>query len=627
MTRSEPRPQEGSSRSALGLFSAGSRSTRVMLAAVLVTLIAGAWGLHVMERQFRVALANRLETGLSAMASGIEGWRSQRLREVQGWAGHDEVVAALAMNPGPGRAKALDHLAGELSFSGKAMGYLGYWLVDAQGRVVLPSGPASLDAPEERELVKGALSGRSWVSHPFMNHLAGAPEAARAILSVAAPVRREDGSMVGALVLRMPGDVLGRQLEGGQPGRTGETLAFDRAGRLLSDSRFEDQVRGAGLIGSDPAKDRALLQLILRDPGGDILKGFTPEGPPGTWLLTRDVAGALEGKPGADLVGFRDYRGVKVVGSWRWLDGMDMGLVTEMEASEAFEPQVAVRRVMLSGLLLLLAASILSVWFWAREAVQGRRRARAEAKLRRLNRELEGRVSQRTAQMETANKELEAFAYSVSHDLRAPLRGIDGFSQALMEDYGEQLDDTGRHYLSRVRAGTQRMGMLIDDLLRLSRVSRAQMQWGPVDLGSMAKSILDELRQQDPGRQVAVRIQEGLQASGDAHLLRIALDNLLGNAWKYTSRHAGARIEMGSQATDGGRAFFVKDDGAGFDMAYAHKLFGVFQRLHGADEFPGTGVGLATVARIIHRHGGRIWAEGAPEKGATFFFTLPEEGP
>ncbi|HZU54206.1 MAG TPA: ATP-binding protein, partial [Holophagaceae bacterium] len=414
---------------------------------------------------------------------------------------------------------------------------------------------------------------------------------------------------------------------GGQPGRSGETLAFDRAGRLLSDSRFEDQVRGAGLIGSDPAKDRALLQLILRDPGGDLLKGFTPEGPPGTWLLTRDVEGALAGKAGADLMGFRDYRGVKVVGSWRWMDGMDMGLVTEMDAAEAFEPLAAVRRVMLSGLLLLLAASILSVWFWARESVQGRRRARAEAKLRRLNRELEGRVSQRTAQMEMANQELEAFAYSVSHDLRAPLRGIDGFSQALMEDYGDQLDEAGRHYLSRVRAGTQRMGMLIDDLLRLSRVSRAQMQWGPVDLGPMAKAILDELRQQDAGRQVEVQIQDGLQASGDAHLLRIVLDNLLGNAWKYTSRHASARIEMGSLDKDGARAFFVKDDGAGFDMAYAHKLFGVFQRLHGAEEFPGTGVGLATVARIIHRHGGRIWAEGALEKGATFYFTLPGEGP
>lgn len=627
MPRPAPRPKEGTSRTALGLFSAGSQSTRVMLAAVLVTLIAGAWGLHVMERQFRVELANRLETGLTAMASGIEGWRSQRLREVQGWAGHDEVIAALDLPPGPGRAKALDHLADELSFSGKAMGYLGYWLLDAQGRVLLPRGPLSPQAPEELELVKGALSGRSWASHPFMGRLVEAPDTPRPLLSVAAPVRRGDGLVEGVLVLRMPGDALGRQLEGGQPGRSGETLAFDRSGRLLSDSRFEDQLRGAGLIGSDPAKDRALLQLVLRDPGGDLLKGFTPAGSPGTWLLSRDVDGALTGKPGADLEGFRDYRGVMVVGSWRWLDGMDMGLVTEMDAKEAFEPMAAVRRVMFWGLLLLLTASILSVWFWARETAQGRRRARAEAKLRRLNRELEGRVSLRTAQLEMANKELEAFAYSVSHDLRAPLRGIDGFSQALLEDYGDQMDDTGRHYLTRVRAGTQRMGILIDDLLRLSRVSRAQIQRGPLDLGEMARAVLGELRQQEPGRQADISIQQGLQATGDAHLVRIVLDNLLGNAWKYTSRHTRARIEVGAVEHEGGRAFFVKDDGAGFDMAYAHKLFGVFQRLHGSEEFPGTGVGLATVARIIHRHGGRIWATSAPEKGATFFFTLPEEGP
>lgn len=598
-----------------------------MLAAVLVTLIAGAWGLHVMERQFRLELANRLETGLSAMASGLEGWRSQRLREVEGWAAHDEVVAGLILPRGAAREKALSHLSNELSFSSRAMGYLDYRLLDAEGRGVLPAGAPPAESAEERALVKRALGGRSWVSHPFMGRLQDGGGSPRPLLGVAAPVHRPDGTLAGALLLRMPGDALGRQLEGGQPGRSGETLAFDRTGRLLGDSRFEDQIRGAGLIGGDPAKDRALLQLLLRDPGGDILRGFAPEGPPGAWPLTREVAGALTGKPGGDFNGFRDYRGVKVVGTWRWLDGMDMGLALEMDASEAFEPVAAVRRVMLSGLLLLLAASILSVLFWAREANQARRRARAEAKLRRLNRQLEDRVGQRTLQLETANKELEAFAYSVSHDLRAPLRGIDGFSQALLEDYGDQLDEAGRHYLTRVRAGTQRMGLLIDDLLRLSRVSRAQMARGPVDLSAMAREILAELGQQEPARWVEIAVQEGLEATGDAQLLRIVLDNLLGNAWKYTGRHPRARIEVGARETDGGRAFFVKDDGAGFDMAYAHKLFGVFQRLHGAEEFPGTGIGLATAARIIHRHGGRIWAAGAPEKGATFFFTLPEEGP
>ena len=591
-----------------------------MLLAVVATLALGAWGLRVMRQQFRLELSNRLQTGLNAMAAGLETWRSQRLREVQGWAGHDEVVAGLEAG-GP----ALDHLGRELDFSSQAMGYLGYLLLDAQGRVVLPAGAPAPEAMEEREAVDAARSGRSWMTHPFLGRTRAVPGSERPLITVGAPVKKADGALLGVLLLRMPGDALGRQLSGGQPGRTGETLAFDRSGRLLSDSRFEDQLRGAGLIGSDPVKDRALLQLVLRDPGGDLIKGYKPAGPPGTWLLTRAASGAITDIPGEDLDGFRDYRGVLSVGAWRWIEGMDLGLTMKMDAAEAYEPYAVVRRVMFSGLALLLLAAILSAWFWAREVAQARRRARAEAKLQRLNRELEGRVSQRTAQLELANKELEAFAYSVSHDLRAPLRGIDGFSQALMEDYGDKLDEDGRHYLSRVRAGTQRMGLLIDDLLRLSRVSRAQMEQGPVDLTALAKSVIGELRQQEPGRQLSAKIQEGLRATGDAHLLKIALDNLIGNAWKYSGKTEAARIEVGAAQEDGAMAFFVKDNGAGFDMAYAHKLFGVFQRLHSAEEFPGTGIGLATVARIVHRHGGRIWAKGELGKGATFYFTLPED--
>ena len=596
-----------------------------MLLAVLATLALGAWGLRVMQRQFRVELSNRLQTGLNAMTAGLETWRSQRLREVQGWAAHDEVVAGLAAPSGPMRDKDLDHLGRELDFSSQAMGYLGYMLLDDQGRVVLPHDAPSPDAPEEREAVDAARSGRSWLTHPFLGRMRNLPGSERPLIDVSAPVRGADGAFLGVLLLRMPGDALGRQLAGGQPGLTGETFAFDRSGRLLSDSRFEDQIRSEGLIGSDPLKDRALLQLVLRDPGGNLLKGYKPAGPPGTWILTRGVAGAITGMAGEDLDGFRDYRGVTVVGAWRWIEGMDLGLVMKMDAAEAYEPYAVVRRVMFSGLALLLLAAILSTWFWAREVAQARRRARAEAKLQRLNRDLEARVSQRTAQMEAANKELEAFAYSVSHDLRAPLRGIDGFSQALMEDYGDKLDEEGRHYLSRVRAGTQRMGLLIDDLLRLSRVSRAQMDRGPVDLTAAAKAVISELRQQDPARQVSAKVQEGLKTTGDGHLLKIALDNLIGNAWKYSGKAEAARIEVGTAEADGVHAFFVKDNGAGFDMAYAHKLFGVFQRLHSAEEFPGTGIGLATVARIIHRHGGRIWAKGEPGKGATFYFTLPED--
>ncbi len=225
--------------------------------------------------------------------------------------------------------------------------------------------------------------------------------------------------------------------------------------------------------------------------------------------------------------------------------------------------------------------------------------------------------------LELVNKELEAFSYSVSHDLRAPLRSIDGFSQAVIEDYADRLDDQAKDYLNRVRAATQRMGHLIDDMLALARVTRAEMRRESVDLSTLAGDVLAALQKSEPDRRVECRIEPGLAAEGDAHLLRVVLDNLLGNAWKFTGKQARASIEFGARPQEtGGPAYFVRDNGAGFDMNYAGKLFGAFQRLHTSHEFPGTGVGLATVQRIVHRHGGRVWAEGAVGKGATFYFAL-----
>ena len=225
-------------------------------------------------------------------------------------------------------------------------------------------------------------------------------------------------------------------------------------------------------------------------------------------------------------------------------------------------------------------------------------------------------------ELAASNKELEAFCYSVSHDLRAPLRGIDGFSQALIEDYGNQLDEQGRDYLIRVRAGTQRMGMLIDDLLNLSRLTRAELQRGTVNLSSMANLVANDIVSTQAGRKVEVNIAPNLTANADPRLMRIVFENLLGNAWKFTSKAPHPRIEVGSAPHNGSPAYFVKDNGAGFNPEYASRLFGAFQRLHRADEFPGTGIGLATVQRIIHRHGGQIWAKSNPGKGATFYFTL-----
>ena len=238
-------------------------------------------------------------------------------------------------------------------------------------------------------------------------------------------------------------------------------------------------------------------------------------------------------------------------------------------------------------------------------------------------------MTARTADLATANtqltainQELEAFAYSVSHDLRTPLRAISGFSEILLSSYSEVLDARGRHYLERIHGATEQMSRLIDDLLALSRLTRAEMHTGPVDLTGLAREVAAALQETAPERVVTWDIAEGLTAQGDASLLRVVLDNLLGNAWKFTSKHPTARIEVGMRQEAGETVYFVRDDGAGFDMAYADKLFGAFQRLHTVREFAGTGIGLATVQRIIHRHGGRVWAQGAVEQGTTISFTL-----
>ncbi len=239
-------------------------------------------------------------------------------------------------------------------------------------------------------------------------------------------------------------------------------------------------------------------------------------------------------------------------------------------------------------------------------------RKRAEVELQKAKLELEA-----------TNKELEAFSYSVSHDLRSPLRSIDGFSQALWEDYGNQLPEEALGYLTRIRSSAQRMAELIDNLLNLSKVTRALMKSVPVDLSQLARGIAGELQEAQGQRRVRFHIAPNLKAQGDPNLLQIVLENLLNNAWKFTSKREKAEIEFGSKHENDETVYFIRDNGAGFDMAYAGKLFGAFQRLHTMTEFSGTGIGLATVQRIINRHGGRIWAEGAVDQGATFFFTLP----
>ena len=371
---------------------------------------------------------------------------------------------------------------------------------------------------------------------------------------------------------------------------------------------------------------------------------------------------AARGENGSGIT--RDYQGIEVLAAWRYIPFLRWGLVTKINADEAFAPVTQLRTffmvagffVVALGAFVALAVSktITGPLHSLQEGAEaiaagdlGRRvgtnardevgqlsrafdvmtdalvhdiaeRRKAEEKIKKLNEDLEHHV----AQLVESNKELEAFSYSVSHDLRSPLRGIDGFSLALLEDYADKLDDAGRDYLERIRLASQRMAQLIDDLLNLSRITRSEMKRERVDLSRIAQDIADRLKKNHPERTVEFVVSGGLTAYGDERLLRVALENLFGNAWKFTGAHEQSRIEFGSAKRDGRAAFFVKDDGAGFDMAYVDKLFGPFQRLHASSDFPGTGIGLATVQRIIHRHGGRVWIEGEVEKGATVYFTL-----
>jgi signal transduction histidine kinase len=307
-------------------------------------------------------------------------------------------------------------------------------------------------------------------------------------------------------------------------------------------------------------------------------------------------------------------------------------LDTRLKKSRNADISTRVTIALATGLDLVLLVVMARFFYRERELRQATERQAVElrdansvisanaAEINELNRTLDQRVKQRTAELESINRELEAFSYSVSHDLRAPLRTVDGFSLALEEDYADVVDDAGRDFIHRIRSGVQRMGQLIDALLQLSRITRAELESSEFDLSALAQSVADVFLQENPDRNIEFRIEPGLIATGDARLVRIALENLFGNAVKFTGRRAAAEIEFGSDPDQ--RAYFVRDNGAGFDMAYADRLFSAFHRLHGDKDFKGSGIGLATVSRIIHRHHGKISAVSQVDNGATFTFSL-----
>lgn len=567
-------------------------------AAGLIGLGALAAGIHLLHRE-RAQLRQEWEARLSEMAEdrreAIEIRLEQRLGEARLVASYPTVIEAARRGPRAFRAGAGDvtgsHLADLLRLVAERLTFQSVHLLDTAGGEIsvfpdgerLPAGVAGAAAA----MLWARASGRA----DFFMGPKGSP-----VMVYLAPVRDPGGMPKGAIAL------VSDAARWYYPALSGLTVPSETCETVL--------LRREG--------DRFLLLTPLRDPS---LK-------PLIYSIPADrsrLAGRLA-VDGVETFGeFVDYRRVPVYAATRRIGATGWGLVAKIDVAEALAPYVIYRRLfLLCGLLLLgaLAATAYALL------------------LRQLSADMERRVGERTAELAAANEELESFSYAVSHDLRAPLRGIDGWSFLLLQEYETRLDDTAQSYLRMLRTEVQSLARLVDSLLQLSRAARGKLVREPVDLGAMARDILDRLKQREPARDVEVVIGGGLQVTGDPTLLKAALQNILDNAWKFTSQRAGARIEVGSSplgppprgaggngpafgtwpAT--GTCFYVRDNGAGFDPDRASTMFQPFQRFHAGEEYPGVGIGLATVQRIVRRHGGQVWAEGKEGGGATFFFHL-----
>jgi len=559
-------------------------------------------GLYLIRRERETAIAGirgQLQTVADLKALQIAEWRSERLRDGRALMTSPSLsqdVTAFLDHPASTEARsritawlASHPTAGDPAAHAPGQTYEGALLLDENldPAVVVGDAPAASD--ESLREVRGAAVSNRDVS---LSDLLRDPVGGHIFIETYVPVARPAGRR-GLIVLRISPHTFLYPLIQSWPtaSKSAETLLIRRDG------------------------DRVVYLNELRHRAGTALTLTFPLNDP-TLPAARAARGEFGTFSGAD------YRGVPTLASVRDVPGSPWFIVAKVDEEEIYAPLRAQAWMAGGGLASLLLASVSAAAFlW-------RQRMAAEAQV--INAELERGVRERTHDLDAANQELQAFAYSVSHDLRAPLRGIDGWSLALIEDYGERLDDTARGYLGTIRQEAQRMGQLIDDMLALSKVTRVDLRSTPVDLSALASIVAARLQQLHPERKIEFVIEPGLAALGDPPLLEILLTNLLGNAVKFTGPRPMGQIEfsrsLGANPNTGEteNVFMVRDNGVGFDTAHAKKLFGAFQRMHKASEFPGTGVGLATVQRIVHRHHGRTWAESELNRGATFYFTLAE---
>ena len=565
--------------------------------------------------------------------------RRADIRSVQNFLNVKRNLPLVSLLPGDetsaAYATALRELDGQLKPFQVDNGFLDVMLTDRQGRVVYITNDLHKTADIGKPLPDRHVYEEGARGIYFSDIMVSRSPGTTYEMFAAAPIKDLKGNFIGEVIIEID---------------MGPIYLFIQDATGLGDT-------GEALIARQEGNGALFLSPLRYELGAALKKRVTFNQSAGF-----PAQRAVQGENGSGIT--LDYQGKEVLAAWRYIPFLRWGLVTKIDAEEAFAPITRLRWIFLIvGLVVLSMGAFVSLMIagtvtrpiqslqkgteaiaagdlrhrvgtGANDEVGRLARAfdsmaealerdiagrkKAEGEVQALNEELKHHVRQ----LEETNKELEAFSYSVSHDLRSPLRSIVGFSHALLEDYAGKLDAEGRDYLNRVVAATQRMGQLIDDLLKLSRVSRLEMSRERIDLSAIAQTIAGNLKKNHPERAADFIIAQGLGAYGDERLLTVVLENLLANAWKFSEKNLETVIEFGLTKAGGEPAYFVKDNGAGFDMAFADKLFNPFQRLHHAAEYPGTGIGLATVKRVINRHGGRVWIEGEAGRGTTVYFTL-----